>query len=425
MGGTKIMIKRNLICFRTIDKEKPWTLETYKSLGGYKVIEKIIKNKISPQHIINEIKTSCLRGRGGAGFPTGIKWSFISKATPGQKYIICNSDEGEPGTCKDRDIMRYNPHQLIEGMMIGGYVMGATVGYNYIRREFYEPSARTEEAVEIAKKNNLLGKNLFGSDFSFELFNVYGSGAYICGEETALMESLEGKKGQPRFKPPFPANFGLYGRPSNINNTETYASVPVILQKGGEWFLNLGKPNNGGCKLFSVSGHVNNPGNFEVPLGTPFKDLLKMAGGIRKNRKLEAVIPGGSSMPVLPADIMMQTDMDYDSIKNAGSMLGSGAVIIMDETTCIVEVMLRIADFYMEESCGQCTPCREGTGWMTRIIHNIYHGKGKIEDIKLLENIAENIAGRTICALGDAAAWPVQGFIRHFREEIISHIKKN
>jgi len=417
------MMKRNLICFRTIDKEKPWSLETYKSIGGYKVIEKIVKNKISPQHIINEIKTSCLRGRGGAGFPTGIKWSFISKASLGQKYVICNSDEGEPGTCKDRDIMRYNPHQLIEGMMIAGYVMGATIGYNYIRREFYEPSFRMEEAVKIAAQNKLLGKNLFGSDFCFDLFNVYGSGAYICGEETALMESLEGKKGQPRFKPPFPANFGLYGKPSNINNTETYASVPVILDKGGEWFLNIGKPNNGGTKLFSVSGHVNKPGNFEIPLGTPFKELLRLAGGMRDNRKLKCVIPGGTSMPVLPAEIMMNTDMDYDSIKNAGSMLGSGAVIIMDDSTCIVNVMLRIAEFYMDESCGQCTPCREGTGWMTRIIHNIAHGEGKEGDIELLENIAENIAGRTICALGDAAAWPVQGFIRHYREEILYNIK--
>lgn len=417
------MIKRNLICFRTIDKDKPWSLETYKSVGGYKVIENILKNKVDPQNIINEIKTSCLRGRGGAGFPTGIKWSFIPKSTGGQKYIICNSDEGEPGTCKDRDIMRYNPHQLIEGMMIAGYVMGASVGYNYIRREFYEPSFRMEEAVKVARQHKILGKNIFNSDFSFEFHNVFGSGAYICGEETALMESLEGKKGQPRFKPPFPANFGLYGKPSNINNTETYASVPVILQKGGEWFLKLGKPNNGGCKLFSVSGHVNNPGNFEVPLGTPFKDLLALAGGMKDGRKLKAVIPGGSSMPVLPGDIMMKTDMDYDSIKSAGSMLGSGAVIVMDETTSMVQVMLRIAEFYMEESCGQCTPCREGTGWMTRIIHNIAHGKGKIEDIKLLENIAENIAGRTICALGDAAAWPVQGFIRHFREEIVQHIK--
>jgi len=417
------MIKRNLICFRTIDKKNPWSLETYKSVGGYKVIEKILKDKISPQHIINEIKTSCLRGRGGAGFPTGIKWSFISKAVAGQKYIICNSDEGEPGTCKDRDIMRYNPHQLIEGMMIAGYVMGATVGYNYIRREFYEPSFRMEEAVEIAKKANLLGKNILNSDFNFDLYNVFGSGAYICGEETALLESLEGKKGQPRFKPPFPANFGLYGKPSNINNTETYASVPVILEKGGDWFLKLGKPNNGGCKLFSVSGHVNKPGNFEIPLGTPFKDLLEMAGGVRKGHTLKAIIPGGSSMPVLPADIMMKTDMDYDSIKNAGSMLGSGAVIIMDDTTSIVQVMLRIAEFYMEESCGQCTPCREGTGWMTRIIHNIANGHGKEEDIKLLESIAENIAGRTICALGDAAAWPVQGFIRHYRDEILDHIK--
>jgi NADH-quinone oxidoreductase subunit F len=280
-----------------------------------------------------------------------------------------------------------------------------------------------EEAVKIARENNLLGKNLFNSDFCFDLFNVYGSGAYICGEETALMESLEGKKGQPRFKPPFPANFGLYGKPSNINNTETYASVPVILEKGGEWFLQQGKPNNGGFKLFSVSGHVKKPGNFEVPLGTPFKELLRLAGGMRDNRKLKCVIPGGTSMPVLPADIMMKTDMDYDSIKNAGSMLGSGAVIVMDDTTCIVNVMLRIAEFYMDESCGQCTPCREGTGWMTRIIHNIDHGEGKEGDIELLENIAENIAGRTICALGDAAAWPVQGFIRHYREEILYKIK--
>lgn len=417
------MIKTNLICFRTLEKDKPWSLKTYKSIGGYKVIEKILKNKINPQHIINEIKTSCLRGRGGAGFPTGIKWSFISKSAIGQKYIICNSDEGEPGTCKDRDIMRYNPHQLIEGMMIAGYVMGASVGYNYIRREFYEPSFRMEEAIKIAIKENILGKNIFNSDFSFDLYNVFGAGAYICGEETALMDSLEGKKGQPRFKPPFPANVGLYGRPSNINNTETYASVPVILEKGGEWFLNLGKPNNGGYKLFSISGHVNNPGNFEIPLGTPFKELLKLAGGVRKNYELKAVIPGGSSMPVLPANIMMKTDMDYDSIKNAGSMLGSGAVIVMDNSTCMVKMMLRIAEFYMEESCGQCTPCREGTGWMTRIIHNIEHGKGKIEDIKLLESIAENIAGRTICALGDAAAWPVQGIIRHFRDEVIYHIK--
>jgi len=417
------MIKRNLICFRTIDKKESWSLDTYKSIGGYKVIEKIVKNKITPQHIINEIKTSCLRGRGGAGFPTGIKWSFIPKSSVGQKYVICNSDEGEPGTCKDRDIMRYNPHQLIEGMMIAGYVMGATVGYNYIRREFYEPSFRMEEAVKIARENNLLGKNLFGTDFCFDLFNVYGSGAYICGEETALMESLEGKKGQPRFKPPFPANFGLYGKPSNINNTETYASVPVILEKGGEWFLKHGKPNNGGFKLFSVSGHVKNPGNFEIPLGTPFKELLRLAGGMRDNRKLKCVIPGGTSMPVLPADVMMKTDMDYDSIKNAGSMLGSGAVIVMDDSTCVVNVMLRIAEFYMDESCGQCTPCREGTGWMTRIIHNIAHGEGKEGDIELLENIAENIAGRTICALGDAAAWPVQGFIRHYREEILYKIR--
>lgn len=416
-------MKLNQVCYRTLHLDKPWSLEAYKSVGGYQAWEKILREKTPPEQIIAELKLANLRGRGGAGFPTGLKWSFVSRATPGQKYVVCNSDEGEPGTCKDRDILRYNPHQLIEGMAIAGYVMGATVGYNYIRGEFDEPFARCEEALAQARAAGFLGKNILGSGFDFELHNHLGAGAYICGEETALMDSLEGKKGMPRFKPPFPANYGVYGRPTTINNTETFASVPVIMQKGGQWFLDLGKPNNGGTKIFCVSGHVNKPGNFEVPLGTSFQELLEMAGGVRYGRRLKAVIPGGSSAPVLPASIMQDLTMDYDSIAKAGSMLGSGAVIVMDETTCMVNMLARISEFYMEESCGQCTPCREGTGWMARIIHKIEHGEGLPEHIELLDNVAGRIMGRTICALGDAAAMPVQSFIKHFRDEFVYHIQ--
>jgi NADH-quinone oxidoreductase subunit F len=417
------MTTLNQVCFRTLHLDKPWLLETYLIAGGYEVWKKILREKTPPETILAELKTSALRGRGGAGFPTGLKWSFIKRDTPGQKYVVCNSDEGEPGTCKDRDILRYNPHQLIEGMAIAAYVMGATVGYNYIRGEFYEPIDRCEAALKEAYAAGLLGKNILGSGFDFDLYNHTGAGAYICGEETALMESLEGKKGMPRFKPPFPANFGVYGRPTTINNTETFASVPVILEKGGQWFLELGKPNNGGTKLFSVTGHVNKPGNYEVPLGMSFKDLLAMAGGVRNGHKLKAVIPGGSSMPVLPADIMMELTMDYDCIAKAGSYLGSGAVIIMDETTCMVKALARISHFYKEESCGQCTPCREGTGWLSRLVHRIEHGQGRMADIDLLDSVASKIAGHTICALGDAAALPVMSFIKHFRDEFVYHVE--
>jgi len=413
----------NEICFRNLNVPNAWTLQAYRDNGGYQVWEKILREKISPETIVAELKTSGLRGRGGAGFPTGLKWSFISRNAPGQKYVLCNSDEGEPGTCKDRDIMRYNPHQLIEGMAIAGYVMGATVGYNYIRGEYHEPFDRCEAALEEALAAGLLGKNILGSGVDFELHNHIGAGAYICGEETALMESLEGKKGMPRFKPPFPANFGLYGKPTTINNTETFASVPVILAKGGQWFLELGKPNNGGCKIFSVSGHVNKPGNYEVPLGMPFRELLALAGGMKNGRTLKAVIPGGSSAPVLTADVMMDITMDYDAIAKAGSMLGSGAVIVMDETTCMVKVLARIAHFYKEESCGQCTPCREGTGWMARVLHRILHGEGRPQDLDLLDNVASKIMGHTICALGDAAAMPVRSFIKNFRDEFVYHIE--
>jgi NADH-quinone oxidoreductase subunit F len=410
------------ICYRTKHFSQPWTLKNYESIGGYAVWRRILKEKTSPEELLAELKLSNLRGRGGAGFPTGLKLSFVSPSVPGQKYILCNADEGEPGTCKDREILDDNPHQLIEGIAIAGYLMGATVGYNYIRGEFLAATARCEEALKEAYAVGFLGKNIFGSGVDFDLYTHPGAGAYICGEETALMDSLEGKKGMPRFKPPFPANYGLYGRPTTINNVETLASIPVILANGGQWFLDLGKPNNGGCKIFCVSGHVNKPANYEVPLGTPFSELLKMAGGVRNGHRLKAVIPGGSSMPVLPADVIMNVDMDYDSLVQAGSMLGSGGVIVMDETTCMVKVLARISEFYYEESCGQCTPCREGTGWLARILHRIEHGQGRLEDIELLEKTAGRIMGRTICAFGDAAAMPVQSFIKHFRDEFLYHV---
>ena len=399
-----------------------WRLAHYEAREGYAALRKTVAEKIPPEAVIAEVKKSALRGRGGAGFPTGLKWSFMPRSYTGQKYLVCNSDEGEPGTFKDRDILRYNPHILIEGMIIAGYAMGATVGYNYIHGEIWEEYLRFEEALEEARRAGYLGANILGAGFDFQLHAHHGYGAYICGEETALLESLEGKKGLPRFKPPFPASYGLYGKPTTINNTETFAAVPSIVRNGGDWFLALGRPNNGGTKIFSVCGHVNRPGNYEVRLGTPFAKLLDMAGGMREGRKLKAVIPGGSSMPVLPADVIMATDMDYDSIAKAGSMLGSGAVMVMDEDTCMVKAAERLAYFYFEESCGQCTPCREGTGWLYRIIHRIESGEGRSEDLDLLLSLADNIQGRTICALGDAAAMPVRAFVRQYRGEFEYHI---
>lgn len=413
----------NGIILGGLQGDKTWRIGDYQKRQGYEALKKIISEKITPEQVIEEVKKSVLRGRGGAGFPTGLKWSFMPRQYQGDKYLICNSDEGEPGTFKDRDIMRYNPHILIEGMIIAGYAMGIKTGYNYIHGEIWDVYERMEEAVAEARAAGFLGDNILGSDFSFQLYNHHGYGAYICGEETALLESLEGKKGQPRFKPPFPASYGLYGKPTTINNTETFACVPYIIREGGEKFLGLGKPNNGGSKIFSVSGHVNRPGNYEIPLGTPFAKLLEMAGGMRGGRKLKACIPGGSSMPILPAHIMMETDMDYDSIAKAGSMLGSGAVIIMDETVCMVKSLERLSYFYYEESCGQCTPCREGTGWLYRVVNRIEHGKGRPDDLDLLMSVSDNIQGRTICALGDAAALPVKSFITHFRSEFEHHIE--
>jgi NADH-quinone oxidoreductase subunit F len=400
-----------------------WRLADYVKRGGYEGLKRILNEKMTPEQVIAEVKASSLRGRGGAGFPTGLKWSFMPRQYEGQKYLVCNSDEGEPGTFKDRDLLRYNPHSVIEGMAIAAYAMGITAGYNYIHGEIWETYERFEEALEEARAAGFLGNDIMGSQFSFQLHAFHGYGAYICGEETALLESIEGKKGQPRFKPPFPASFGLYGKPTTINNTETFAAVPYIMRMGGEAYAALGKPNNGGTKIFSMSGDVARPGNYEVPMGTPFAELLELAGGMRDGKKIKAVIPGGSSMPVLRGEVMMETDMDYDSIAKAGSMLGSGAVIVMDETRCMVKSLLRLSYFYYEESCGQCTPCREGTGWLYRMVHRIEHGLGRADDIDMLNRIADNIQGRTICALGDAAAMPVRAMVKNFKEEFEYHIE--
>jgi NADH-quinone oxidoreductase subunit F len=415
----------NEVCYATLQfDDQQWSYENYLKVGGYEAWNKILKEKIPPEDVIEIVKASGLRGRGGAGFPTGLKWSFMPRNAPGQKYIVCNSDESEPGTCKDRDILRFNPHALVEGMVIAGYCIGATVGYNYMRGEFMdEPYLHFEQAVKEAYEKGFLGKDILGSGVDFDLYPTLGAGAYICGEETALLESLEGKKGQPRFKPPFPANVGLYGKPTTINNTESLASVPSIVNKGADWFKAFGVENSGGTKCFSISGHVNKPGNFEINMGTSFKDLLEMAGGVKDGRKLKAVIPGGSSVPVVPADIMMQANMDYDSITKAGSMLGSGAVIVMDESTDMVKVLQRLSRFYYSESCGQCTPCREGTGWLYRMLTRIVEGKGMPEDLDKLDDVASKIEGRTICALGDAAAMPVRSFVKHFRDEFEYYIE--
>ncbi len=411
-----------------------WHLKDYESRGGYQALRKILGIDgglgvdgavagMTSDQVIATVKESGLRGRGGAGFPTGLKWSFMPRQYAGQKYLVCNSDEGEPGTCKDREILQFNPHMVIEGMIIAAYAMGISVGYNYIHGEIFKTYQRFEEALEEARAAGFLGNNILGSDYSFQLHAAHGYGAYICGEETALLESLEGKKGQPRYKPPFPASFGLYGKPTTINNTETFAAVPWIIRNGGLAYLACGKPNNGGTKIFSMSGDVELPGNYEVPMGTPFSQLLELAGGVRKGRQLKAVIPGGSSSPILPGSIMMDCTMDYDSIAKAGSMLGSGAVIVLDDSRCMVKSLQRLSYFYMHESCGQCTPCREGTGWLSRVVDRIENGQGRPTDMDLLDNVAEDIMGRTICALGDAAAMPVRAMIKHFRPEFEYHVE--
>ncbi|MEC9375082.1 MAG: NADH-quinone oxidoreductase subunit NuoF [Pseudomonadota bacterium] len=407
--------QQNQVCLITLGSDEPWSFKRYQSLGGYEIWSRILNGEISKSEVIDKVKASGLRGRGGAGFPTGLKWGFMPKDSDIQKYIVCNSDESEPGTCHDRDILRYNPHALIEGMAIAGFATGSTVAYNYIRGEFmHEPIPRFESALNEAYSAGLLGKNLNNSGIDFDLHTFVGAGAYICGEETGLLESLEGKPGKPRFKPPFPANFGLYGKPTTINNTQTFASVPIILRNGADWFSGLGVENSGGTMIFSVSGHVKNPGNFELPLGIPFRDLLDIAGGMIDESPLKAVIPGGSSVPVMPAENILDITLDYEAVKAAGSSLGTGSLMIMNEKTCMVRALHRIARFYHAESCGQCTPCREGTGWLHLMLTRILDGKGELEDLSRLEAVANKIEGHTICALGDAAAWPVQSFLKHF-----------
>ena len=413
----------NEVCFRTLHLPNPGTLETYRSIGGYDTLKRIVTEKVPATEIINQVKISGLRGRGGAGFPTGLKWSFMPRYFDGTKYLVCNTDEGEPGTFKDRDIIRYNPHQLIEGMAIAAYTLGARVGYNYIHGEIWEDYVFFEQALDEARAAGFLGENLFGTSFSFDLYAHHGYGAYICGEETALIESIEGKKGQPRFKPPFPASFGVYGKPTNVNNTESYASIPYIMQYGGQAFMDLGVANSGGTKLFAVSGHVEKPGTYEVNMGIPFPELLALCGGIWKGRSLKAVIPGGPSTAVMPAAAIMGATMDYDGLSKAGSSLGAGSVIVMDDSTCMVQTLKRLSYFFFEESCGQCTPCREGTGWLYRVVKRIVEGKGRMEDLDLLSDVSNNISGRTICALGDAAATPVLSFIKHFRPEFEYYIQ--
>ena len=413
----------NELCYSTLSSDNPNSLETYLNQGGYLTWKKIVKDLPARKEIVNLVVDSGLRGRGGAGFSTGVKWSFINQESNEIKYLVCNADESEPGTCKDRDILRYNPHAVIEGMLIASYAIGANISYCYLRGEFMdEVYENFKQALSEAYSNNFVGKNILGSEINIELHDLIGPGAYIVGEETAMLESIEGKKGFPRYKPPFPAIKGLFNSPTIINNVETLASLPKIISNGPKWFNLIGTKDSPGFKCFSVSGHVNKPGNYEIPLGTPFKDLLDLAGGVKNNKKLKAVIPGGSSVPVLPGDIMLKTNMDFESIAKAGSLLGSGAVIIMDEDTNMVKVLHRIARFYYSESCGQCTPCREGTGWMYKIIDKLLSGKGNLKDIETLESIPNMIAGSTICALGDAAAMPVESFIKYYKSEFLNYI---
>ncbi len=412
------------LCTDTFSFKDPSSLKTYIDNSGYQAWKSIIRDQTPKSKIIEKIKDSGLRGKGGAGFLTGLKWSFIP-LIEGQKYLVCNSDESEPGTCKDRDILRYNPHAIIEGMLIASYAIGASVGYNYLRGEFMDEQWRVFNlALSEAYKEKLIGKNILSSNITIDLHALIGAGAYIVGEETAMLESIEGKRGMPRIKPPFPAIKGLYGKPTIINNTETLASIPKIMLNKPGWYKSLGIDAAEGMKMFSVSGHINNPGNFEISLGTPFSELLDLAGGMLNKKNIKAVIPGGSSVPVVKGEVMMKVNMDYDSISEVGSMLGSGGVIIMDESTCMVSVLHRISRFYYSESCGQCTPCREGTGWLYKILTNIISGNGTRNDLHQLERVAAQIEGHCICALGDAAAMPVRSFLKNFWSEFEYYVDK-
>ena len=418
------MIKKDNIIFKNLYGRNDPFLKSSMQRGDWKDIKKILKK--TPQDIINIIKQSGLRGRGGAGFSTGMKWDFMPKSNDKQHYLVINADEGEPGTCKDRDIIRNEPHKLIEGCLIAGYAIRATKCYIYIRGEFLNEASILQKAIDEAYNNNLLGKKIKGSNFDFDLYLHYGSGAYVCGEETALIESLEGKKGQPRLKPPFPANVGLYGMPTTVNNVETIAVVPTIVRRGHDWFSKLGRKNNTGSKIFCISGNVNTPCNVEEELGVPLKYLIqKYAGDVIGGwDNLQAVIPGGSSVPLLPKNLCEDVLMDFDSLKNSGSALGTAGIIVINKNTNITKVILRLSEFYKHESCGQCTPCREGTGWLMRMMDRIYKNGATTEELDLLQEVTKQIEGHTICALGDAAAWPIQGLLKHFRNDLLKKPKK-
>ncbi|HJD64943.1 MAG TPA: NADH-quinone oxidoreductase subunit NuoF [Rickettsia endosymbiont of Diachasma alloeum] len=418
------MLKKEDRIFTNLHGEQSHDLKSSKKRGDWDNTKALL-NK-GKEWIIEEVKKSGLRGRGGAGFSTGTKWSFMPKESKKPSYLVVNADESEPGTCKDRDILRYEPHKLIEGCLLASFAIGANSCYIYIRGEFYNEASNIQRALDEEYKDGLIGKNACGSGFNCDIYLHRGAGAYICGEETALLESLEGKKGMPRLKPPFPAGFGLYGCPTTINNVESIAVVPTILRRGATWFASIGKPNNTGTKIFCISGHVNKPCNVEEAMGIPLKEIIeKHAGGVRGGwDNLKAIIPGGSSVPLLPKSLCETADMDFDSLKAAGSSLGTGGIIVMDKSTDIIYAIARLSKFYMHESCGQCTPCREGTGWMWRVMMRLVKGDAKKSEIDQLLEVTKEIEGHTICALGDAAAWPIQGLIKHFRSEIeerISH----
>ncbi|MCC8461662.1 MAG: NADH-quinone oxidoreductase subunit NuoF [Rickettsia endosymbiont of Ecitomorpha arachnoides] len=416
------MLKEEDKIFTNLHGQQSHDLKSSKKRGDWDNTKALLDK--GREFIIEEVKKSGLRGRGGAGFSTGMKWSFMPKNSEKPCYLVVNADESEPGTCKDRDILRFEPHKLIEGCLLASFAIGANDCYIYTRGEFYNEASNIQRALDEAYKDGLIGKNACGSSFDCNIYLHRGAGAYICGEETALLESLEGKKGMPRLKPPFPAGFGLYGCPTTINNVESIAVVPTILRRGASWFVSIGKPNNTGTKIFCISGHVNKPCNVEEAMGISLKELIeKYAGGVRGGwDNLKAIIPGGSSVPLLPKSLC-EVDMDFDSLRTAGSGLGTGGIIVMDKSTDIIYAIARLSKFYMHESCGQCTPCREGTGWMWRVMMRLVKGNAQKSEIDELLNVTKEIEGHTICALGDAAAWPIQGLIRHFRSEIEERIK--
>jgi NADH-quinone oxidoreductase subunit F len=417
------MLKAEDRIFTNLYGKQPWNLSAAKKRGDWDGTKDIILK--GRDWIVDEMKASGLRGRGGAGFPTGLKWSFMPKNDDGlPRYLVVNADEGEPGTCKDRDMMRNDPHKLVEGCLIAGVAMGATAGYIYIRGEFHNEAEVVDAAIAEAYDAGLIGKNACGTGYDFDLYLHRGAGAYICGEETALIESLEGKKGQPRLKPPFPAMAGLYGRPTTVNNVETIAAAPTILRRGATWFSSFGRENNAGTKVFCISGHVNTPCNIEEAMSIPLRELIeKHAGGVRGGwDNLLAVIPGGSSTPILPKDICDDVLMDFDALKEVQSGLGTAAVIVMDKSTDVVKAIARLSYFYMHESCGQCTPCREGFGWVNRVMNRMVTGDARMEEIDMLHQVTKEIEGHTICAHGDGGSWPIQGLLRHFRPELEKRI---